>query len=199
MNDLQIISRVLFEPSDIIEIRCIKGQRPNSVSRSLWCTAAELPSKGEQLDRLNKQGWNLYFGVNPRKQSGGTKSVDVALARCCFTDFDDKDCPMLRPSCGDGAGLGRYEFVLNHIIDAGLPEPSLVVSSGNGMHCYWRLAEPIYDAAEFKAAQENLIDLLGSDGAVKDFSRIMRLPPFDNVKDESNPKECFVIYPTRTL
>ena len=138
------------------------------------------------------QGYNIYFGVNPRKHVGGTTKEDVALARCIFADFDDKDDAMIRP----GDGCGRYEFVLNRIIDAGLPEPSMVVSSGGGIHCYWRLDDPITDAETFKTAQKQLIRVLQSDNSINDFPRIMRIPGFWNVKTKPY-RESFIIYPTR--
>lgn len=195
MNDLQIIASVLFEPTDVVEVRAIHSVRKGDIVHH-WSVAQELFTLYDVLQGLNQNGYNIYFGVNPRKHVGGTKKEDVALARCIFADFDDKDDPMIRPSCNDGAGCGRYEFVLNRIIDAGLPEPSLVVSSGGGIHCYWRLDEPIDEANAFKAAQKQIIHLLRSDNSINDFPRVMRMPGFLNVKTKPY-RDCFIIYPTR--
>lgn len=193
MRDLQTIASVLFEPMDIVEVRAIHSVRKGDIVHR-WTTAQELSTLYDELQRLNRKGYNIYFGVNPRRHVGGTKKEDVALARCLFADFDDKDDPMIRP----GDGCGRYEFVLNRIIDAGLPEPSLVVSSGGGIHTYWHLDEPITEANAFKAAQKQIIHLLHSDNSVNDFPRIMRMPGFLNVKEKPY-RDCFVIYPARRI
>jgi hypothetical protein len=67
--------------------------------------------------------------------------------------------------------------------DAGLPTPTLIIASGHGVHAYWRLAEPIADMALWTRYQKRLIALLGSDGAIHDPARIMRLPGFVNHKE----------------
>lgn len=191
MSDIHIIASLLFKPNDIVEVRAIHSVRKGDIVHR-WTTTQELPTIYDELHEFNRKGYNIYFGVNPRKYIGGTKKEDVALARCLFADFDDKDDPLIKP----GDGCGRYEFVLNRIIDAGLPEPSLAVSSGGGIHTYWRLDEPITDANEFKAAQKQIIRVLHSDNSINDFPRIMRLPGFLNVKAKPY-RESFIIYPTR--
>ena len=66
----------------------------------------------------------------------------------------------------------------------GMPEPTVVILSGHGVHAYWRLVEPMTNLAEWTAIQKRLIDLLGSDKSIHDPPRIMRLPGFLNVKRE---------------
>lgn len=188
--NLNSVSTILFEENDIVEVRAIHNIRKGDITHR-WTVAKDLSTLADNLVALNLKGYNLYFGVNPRKHVGGTKKEDVVLARCLFADFDDKDDPLIRP----GDGCGRYEFVLNRIIDAELPEPSLVVSSGGGIHTYWRMDESITDAHAFKTAQKQIIHLLHSDNSVNDFPRIMRLPGFLNVKTKPY-RESFIIYPT---
>src|SRR5688500_3944077 len=65
----------VFMPSDVVEVRMIPQLR------STWCAAQDLPGLGKQLFQYNRQGQNIYAGVNPRKRHRGTRSEDVLLAR----------------------------------------------------------------------------------------------------------------------
>lgn len=183
MNDLHIISQTLFEPSDIIELRCIRGKAPDVQIKKLWTTAAAVPSMLGELHELNMQGYNIYFGPNPRIESGKSKDENVKLARCLFCDFDN---------VAPGDGCGRLEFIWNDIFLRGLPEPTLAVHSGHGLHTYWRLDEPI-ELPRWRAMQEKLNDKLDADPAIKNYERIMRLPPFVNTKRVPY-QDCFVCW-----
>jgi hypothetical protein len=65
-----------------------------------------------------------------------------------------------------------------------LPEPTLVIVSGHGVHAYWRLVEVVNDLAEWSQLQRLLISALDSDKSIHNPERIMRLPGFLNVKRE---------------
>jgi hypothetical protein len=95
----------------------------------------------------------------------------VLLARCLFADFD---------KCAVEAAQQR-------IADAGLPTPTLIVSSGHGAHAYWRLTEPLTDLAAWTETQKDLIDLLHSDKVIFNPERLMRLPGFLNLKGDPVP------------
>jgi len=134
--------------------------------------------------RYNRQDYNIYAGVNPRQARGISGDEGVLLARCLFADFDD-----ILP----GDGCGPSEFVLMRIEEADLPNPTLVISSGHGVHTYWRLSEPVEDLNKWKQLQERLICALDSDKSIKNPERIMRLPGFLNVKEKPHT-ECFIVY-----
>jgi len=72
----------VFKPDDVVEIRRL----PSKVST--WHTAGSLADQTTSLTTDNERGENIYLGANPRKQHGGTKTADVAIARCLFADFD---------------------------------------------------------------------------------------------------------------
>lgn len=62
-------------------------------------------------------------------------------------------------------------------------KPSLLLSSGRGIHAYWRLSEPV-DGAEFDRAVElvrGLAQRLHGDPNVADRARIMRIPGTNNL------------------
>jgi len=63
--------------------------------------------------------------------------------------------------------------------------PSVIVSSGNGLHAYWLFKEAVntQEARErIEAALKLLADLVGGDPAVCEVARLMRLPGTHNTK-----------------
>jgi hypothetical protein len=151
----------VFDPNDVVEIRRLPSKT------STWHTAADLRHELARLIAENRKGQNIYVGANPRTRRGGTTAEDVQLARCLFADFDDTTIV--------AEVRTRWESV-------GLPEPTLVVLSGHGLHVWWRFLEPITDLALWSTLQKRIIKQLRSDKAIHDSPRIMRLPGFDNWK-----------------
>lgn len=157
----------LFDPGDLVELRAL----PEPVRRR-WLRAEQVPTFHVT------PAWramNVHFGPNPRRRRGGT-GADVTLARCLFVDIE-------RVSADE---------VIARVTSAGLPEPTAVVSSGGGMHIYWRLVEPMTDLAVWTARQKALIAALGSDPVVHDPPRVMRLPGTLNHKYDP-PRACEVV------
>ncbi len=150
----------VFERGDIIEIRRLPS------GQSTWHVAAELPGLLAQLKTDNTNGQGVYVGINPRRERGGKTTADVSLARCLFADFDDVGL--------DGARK-RWQA-------AGLPEPTLTVNSGHGVHLYLRLEESI-DNETWTGFQRDLAAVLESDPSVHDPPRLARLPGFVNHKE----------------
>jgi hypothetical protein len=170
MTDMQFIANNLFEPDDIIELRLIRGKAPHVLIEKFWVYAKDLPSWETGLRNLNEQGFNIYFGPNPRKEFEKSGDSNVLLARCLFCDFDTLEDEAI-------TAIGKN---LSHF-----PEPSLLVHSGHGFHCYWRLTEPVLDMNLWKAIQVKLNARLEADKTIKNPERIMRLPGFLNTKRES--------------
>lgn len=163
---------LIFEPDDIVEIRCLRGDREHW---RRYVKAREASVLVPTLSKMNDDGWNVYAGVNPRKGHGG-KDVDVALARCVFVDHDDASAAML-------AGL----------IDAkGIAAPTMVIDSGNGSHAYWRLEEPLEDLGQWATLQRGAIAALNTDATIKNPSRIMRVPGFINAKPGKPPRPASI-------
>ncbi len=158
--------RAIFEPGDVIEFRCLKPPQKR------WGRLADLGSIVRELERANASGSQVYFGANPRKASGGSEEKDVALARCHFADFD---------------GGVTVDEARQRIERAGLPAPTVLLSSGGGVHAWWRLSEPATDMKAWRATQKTLASRLGSDKSINDPPRIMRLPGFTNHKYPEKP------------
>lgn len=175
-DQLAQFAACVYEPLDIVELRCLrKGE-----AKKTWCTAAELPDYADRLDKGNAAGWDIYAGAIPRSAKGLSGDANVATYRVLFVDFDHIDADGCSPS----------EIAISRIEDAGLPQPTLVVFSGHGVHCYWRLREPVTEPV-WRDLQARLIQALDSDKAIKNPERIMRLPGFKNLKRE--PVDTFIV------
>lgn len=178
-DQLRIYAQVVFEPDDIVEVRFIWPDREaKRKCLSHWFRADELAGShaASVLEKYNIDGWGVYVGANPRTERGGKKATDVAFAHCLFADLDDQT---------------DVEIVRERLRECGLPEPSLVILSGHGVHVYWRLESPLADLAAWTRLQKNLILLLGCDPVIHDPPRVMRLPGFVNTKPPAAP--CFVV------
>jgi len=159
-EELARYAACVFQPYDIVEVRRLPS------GRSSWYKASELLEVAKSLLNDNQQKEHIYIGANPRCVRGGTRSKDVVYARCLFVDFD---------------GIS-YETARDRWHKAGIPPPTLTITSGHGIHAYWRLKETIKDMGLWSNLQKRLICLLNSDNAIHDPPRIMRLPGFINHK-----------------
>ena len=94
----------------------------------------------------DKNGYDIYFALGTFKEEGigdrnrriveGRVAENVQEMRSMFIDLDvgeDKDYPTQLD-----AAIALSEFVNK----TGLPEP-MTVNSGNGIHVYWNLSEPV--------------------------------------------------------
>jgi len=161
-QQIQDFVSVVYEPSDIVEVRMIRNRHV----LSKWYKAADLASHTDELLTHNGRRYNIYVGVCPRRTIGGTKNEDVDRARVLVADFDHTDL---------ADALRRWTAV-------GLPTPSMIVLSGHGVHIYLKLASEIA-ADVFTGFQQGLIKLLESDPVIHDPARIMRLSGFKNWKE----------------
>lgn len=166
LKECQEFLAAIFEPSDLVEFRTLKPVTKRFATRD------KLAGVVAELTKLNAKGAQAYFGANPRKHVGGSTEEGVALARCLFCDFDH--------------GV-TVEESWSRLKAAGLPTPTATLTTGGGVHCWWRLNEPLADAKAWSKLQKRLAQSLGSDGTVHDWPRIMRLPGFVNHKYEHKP------------
>ena len=166
--------QVIFEPADIIEFRLLRDG-----AKKYWSLPGNCSALESGFHDLNEQGWGVHVGVNPRKEFNASGDASAKLARCLFVDFDDLKSDNKAVEAGE------------RVVKADLPFPTMVVKSGRrGVHCYWRLSEPL-DPDNWVGFQERMIKALGSDPVVKNKERLMRLPGFYNLK--SDPVLCEII------
>ncbi len=133
----------------------------------------------------SQNGYNVYFGVNPRGIEGRKTQNDIKDIVCLWLDIDAKNFN------------GGKEEARQRIDEFPL-KPNILVDSGNGYHLYWILEEPIInrseeESIELKQIMSGLAIALGGDKQAINFDRVMRLPGTLNVKDPDAPRECRLI------
>jgi KaiC/GvpD/RAD55 family RecA-like ATPase len=171
----------LFLDGDLVELRPIEtwedkptGRREARMLGREYKYPIQIVEDYDRLLRLNMQERaNVFFGVCPRVGMGGTKD-HVRFVRCLWADLDN---------CTPAEAHHRIE-------QAEFVTPTICVSSGTGVHLYWRLAEAFEirteaDRRRVEQATVAIAEALQGDH-VQDVARILRLPGFANVKDVRN-------------
>ena len=186
-RQLSQFAACLWEPMDLIETRCLM----NGDAEQEWLYVHELPGRADKLLELNRAGWNCYCGAAPRPRAGASGDENIELCRTLFADFDQKHFPA---GCTD-----QEEYVETKVQEVGLPTPTMTVNSGHGIHCYFRLEEPL-DPGRWKVGNRRLSELLGSDPSISNPERIMRLAGTMNNKPPAAPcriieADCMRRYP----
>ncbi len=136
----------LFQPGDKVLQRQIEtwtaagNKQKRKQSRTIpWSTmhrrAADIARMAclwqVEVEMAAQERGNQFFGVCPRfrgrdGQTSWDHACQIRVVRTLWADIDH---------CAAEEALARCEA-------AGLPRPTAAVSSGNGAHLYWRLAEP---------------------------------------------------------
>jgi hypothetical protein len=126
--------------------------------------------------------WPMVQAHNtPQRRSGvfvtinetdlaGRRAKNIVRARALFVDADSDE--QARHCLDTFAACGA--------------KPSMIVKSGRGMHFYLLCSDIPRD--QFPALQKCLIEKLGTDAAVHDLPRVMRLPGTLHLKDPANPR-----------
>lgn len=107
----------------------------------------------DALVRLNRAGAGVFVAVQ-ETDGAGRRTENITRLRAVFIDDDVGEL-----ACGPD------------------PAASIIVWSVRGLHCYWLLADspPL---ATFRDAQRRLAGKYGTDPAVCDLARVMRIPGF---------------------
>ena len=167
----QFIKELAKGTNDYIEIREID---PEGNTKQHFIKPEDLKGYRPPMDK------NIYFGVYSRFRKDG-KAQSCSTTKVLWVDYD-----------AGMEGLTVYERVKkvqSNIKAAGLPEPSVLVSSGNGIHAYWILKERQQEVQEILKA---MVLATNGDMRATDKARIMRLPNTLNVKDIKSLK-CEIV------
>ena len=150
----------------MIELRCLsEGKRP--IIR--FGTYEELRKLAPKIAVWNKDGYDIYFGANPR---AGKSTKKVSKFNALFVDLDKISV--------DDAESQLKSAIQKYL----LPDATLCVMSGGGVHFYWKLKESLKNAKEWTILQKRLIKCFpNADKCIHDAPRIMRLPGFVNHKN----------------
>jgi hypothetical protein len=153
---------------------------PDNIAKQAGREAAKKPGKdpfakilhgtlelhGRRLVRLNEQQRAGVFMTVNETDGRGRHAHNVMRVRAIFADLDGV---MLQEALAKLATIGLV--------------PHIIVESSPGRWHLYMLA-PGFPLDRFTATQKRLISLLGSDPAVHDLPRVMRLPGFLHQKGE---------------
>lgn len=130
---------------------------------------------------------NMWMGVVSRKQipalGKGSSKGQCGAARWIWIDLDRKTL-----SNPDEAS----ESILERI--RGILEPSLIINSGHGFHCYWFLTNPETNYPRLEKLMERMIPVFGADPARKNINSMMRVPGSINKKEGMEPVRVEVVH-----
>jgi hypothetical protein len=124
--------------------------------------------------------WPRVLAFNTPEQGVG---VFVTIAETDFNGRKVENIVRPRASYVDADGREQAKYCINVLNACGV-YPSMAVNSGRGYHFYF-CTDVLRD--QFSELQKQLIVKLGTDAAVKDLSRVMRLPGTLHLKDPANP------------
>jgi hypothetical protein len=169
----------LFRPDELIEIRWIESwvsrgkKRSRVVQAAQWLQRNSLVSQHREITGLARREFaNVYFGVCPRPRSGDAQDDCIQTVRCLWCDIDNVTA----------------DEALDRWTHARIPSPSIVVSSGSGIHGYWLLQRDLRSRGERALVAAMLSHFYRSFGGdhVQNLSRVMRLPGTVNRKNARN-------------
>ena len=168
-DPLEIFCACLWEPDDLVEVRLFMPRGETGRPLQQWCKASKLPRCHDELRQKNQNGYGVYAGVLPRNGRSG-RDVDCLPGLVAWMDFDGE----------------APDVVLDMVLEVELPSPCLLIDSGHGTHCYWRFEDRVAPE-DLRTLVSDLAVLVGSDGTVKNPSRVMRIPGFLNTKKPVRP------------
>jgi hypothetical protein len=133
----------------------------------IWqCRSGDKPIKcadpWKWMEQQSKLGFCPYIIVNP----GGQNKNEITKARVVFWEHDELDKPTQIERFMEYADRWRG---------------GMAVETRNSIHCYIRLDQELASNV-IQPTQKRVIELMGSDPAVNDECRLMRIPGFDHIK-----------------
>lgn len=149
----------------LIELRCINGSRKVNVARFNSNTDG-INLAISHAEVMNALGQNIYMCINPIHEDAqieagkGARDEHIAAAFFCFADADT-----------DGA--------MQNILSFAGPKFTMSIKTGSTPfvrgHAYWELEEPCLNMDAWRETQRSIAASLGTDPAVINPSRIMRV------------------------
>jgi len=136
----------------------------------VWVDLGELGLHGlEEIAIRNEDGWDAYYGVQPRIGRNGTANATSPLVSTLWADLDGKDF------------VGGKEEALSALVPL-IPGPAIIVDSGHGYHAYWLLDREIAWSVAHDL-MKGIAQAVNGD-SVYDAARVMRIPGTLNWKGE---------------
>jgi hypothetical protein len=146
-----------------IELRCISATRQVSAARFKH---TDINDAVQHAQAMNAAHQNVYMCINPIRWDAqipagkAAKDTDILAALYCFADADSDNS-------------------MRNVIALAGPQFTMSVKTGTTPyvrgHAYWRLEEPCYNLDAWRGVQASIAASLGTDPAVINPSRIMRV------------------------
>ena len=145
---------------------------------------------------------NVYFTPAPRRTNKRGGISNTASIAALWAEFDSVTSSPGKDPATSFLNVGEVNTLF---FQPGFPEPTHIISSGNGWHCYWRLEEPLawpgpdQDTAHLLARWGNFIIDLGARRGkhvdrVFDAARVLRCPgTFNHKSDPPVPVELISV------
>jgi hypothetical protein len=181
-RQLEQFFSALFLPDELIEIRLIESwvsrrkKRSRVVRAAQWLQRDALVSQHREMTGFaRRERANVYFGVCPRPRSGDAQDDRIQTVRCLWCDIDNVTA----------------EEAFDRWSREAVPSPSIIVSSGSGIHGYWLLQRDLRSREERALVAAMLPHFYRSFGGdhVQNLSRVMRLPGTVNCKEARNGRQ----------
>lgn len=159
----------------------------------VWTTPAEpdrIANCAHRASQAGATGLDVYIGVALRRARGGT-AQDVTCVTALWAELDGS---MSKKGNGCASKEAAFERLHAAVASGRLPEPSIVVDSGGGLHVYLLLdgylaGEDLALVPIFNARLREALRVPAGDGSsgyagddVGDLPRILRLPGTMNLK-----------------
>ena len=168
-----------------IELRCIPLNQGQGAPIQYFFAKGEIDSLVSMAEALDKsKSYHICIGVLPRNQRSSGGADNVSCLQTLWIDVDAKNVSLNELY----AAIEKFEV-----------EPSIIVSSGHGYHCYWLLNEAHnMNKDQIKEIASKLHKATNADKTF-DASRVLRLPGTTNYKNMAQPELCRVLKNTGKL
>lgn len=150
----------------------------------------DLAEAERSLEAITARHHNAYIATGA---FGAKRTIEACkFKRVWYVDIDCKEN-------GQYPDKKSAKMAIAKARAAGLPDPTLIVDSGNGFHLYWVCLEDVA-AKDWKGYAKALVAAckrfsLNIDAGVSvDAARILRAPETVNYKDPKHPLPCAVKY-----
>jgi hypothetical protein len=157
--------KIYAELDGTIEVREI--EKSKKAKRYFFKNIDELEAYKAPLNK------NIYIGIFSRLGRNGT-TESCLTTKTLWADYD-------------GVNINEVRKIIK---DSNLPQASILVSSGHGVHAYWILKERV--ANEAIEIVKAIVMRSGADNQAAEKARVLRMPGTLNVKKEPFTK-CEII------
>ena len=183
-QDDPVSFREIFSPEYALVVTVFEPDGPGTATRTF--KAGQDDDLRRFVDEYNGR-WNCYYHVNPvwkvlRKKASKTDIHSMCWVHC---DLDPRpDFP-----------LDDERQRIRSVILAFKTPPTIVVDSGNGFQCLWKLKHParvdksIAQANKLAGYNRWVSQQMGGDIGTVDVSRVLRLPGTINVPTPTKIKK----------